>query len=282
MQIPDPVQEDAAAFVSQFSTALILDGNLVGSGTFIKCGNTFGVLTAHHVIHNPHDPSRRFDFNSSQKLGLLVADFAHCYELQLQYCGLVDIATPKRESTGPDLSLIVLPEPLIGTIKAKKQFYNLKHKRAIKLRNALPNAGYFIFSGYPDLQKDLLAPQSGFREVLFLEGWGAASGISRRWRWKNSYDFLELGITYGPKSDAIPTFQGMSGGGVWRVPLSKKTSRSTVTDIVGSEPVLAGVGFYEVGRVERIQEIRCHGPRSIYEKAVERLLRCKHLKSTRG
>src|SRR5271169_6870325 len=75
-QLPKALRLEIDQWLLASSTALILDGELAGSGTFIRSGKTYGILTAHHVIHNPHDRSRRFDFSagSSQELGLVVID----------------------------------------------------------------------------------------------------------------------------------------------------------------------------------------------------------------
>src|SRR6266567_7067283 len=123
--IPRHVFERAVGEVTRFSTILVLDGKLAGSGTFIKCGDLYGILTAHHVVHNPKDPARRFTFTGTQKLALLIDTRAHLFEIDVCACRCVDIGTPVAEETGPDLSVILLPAPRLGTLKAKKDFYNI-------------------------------------------------------------------------------------------------------------------------------------------------------------
>jgi hypothetical protein len=56
-------------------------------------------------------------------------------------------------------------------------------------------------------------------------------------------------------------FNGMSGGGLWQVPLTKSESSG---DIGYVTPILSGVVFYQVATTSTECGLRCHGPASLY------------------
>jgi hypothetical protein len=108
-----PLLEPQLRLIYGYSSPLFLDKTLVGSGTFVTWKDQFGILTAHHVPHNPPLASLRFDFSagSDQRLGVALAEHAHCFEFQMRNLSLVDIAVPvdtADDGRGPDLAVIKL------------------------------------------------------------------------------------------------------------------------------------------------------------------------------
>ena len=59
----------------------------------------------------------------------------------------------------------------------------------------------------------------------------------------------------------------MSGGGVWQVPL-KRTEGS----LTHGPAVLSGVMFYQYPTTDTQCGIRAHGPRSVYQKALDAIV----------
>jgi hypothetical protein len=272
--VPRVVYERAVSEVARFSTLLVLDGKFVGSGTLIKCDDTYGILTAHHVVHNPKDPSLRFNFTGTQKLSLLIETRAHHFEIDVRACQCVDIGVPVADQRGPDLSVIVLPKARLGTLKAKKDFYNISARSEEKLDKALCDHGFFIFAGCPAcLSAEVLAHgESG--QNLFLPIVGACTSLVRRYD-EGSFDYLELNVSYQPPSEAIQSFAGMSGGGVWRIPLIKRET-DPIDRVTFNEPVLAGVAFYQTGVEAGKCRIRCQGGRSIFVRTLQGLRTPRH------
>jgi hypothetical protein len=65
----------------------------------------------------------------------------------------------------------------------------------------------------------------------------------------------------------VPTsFKGVSGGGLWQVDLSMKKSTGVLE---AGRYHFRGVAFWEEPQPPNEIAIRCHGPRSIFEKAWE-------------
>ena len=124
-QIPQKNRDQAASYIKNYATVLLYDGNVIGSGTFVQCETYFGILTAHHVpqyVINPRD----FKPNSKKKLGLVIHNSPHAFEIELQYISVHDIGIPKNEEYGPDLTFWeILDKNKLGTIKAFRSFWNI-------------------------------------------------------------------------------------------------------------------------------------------------------------
>src|SRR5438552_13651800 len=219
--VPREIFDRANVETKRFSTVLILDGDFVGSGTFIKWGDQHGILTAHHVVHNPYDSRRRFNFTSNQKLALQVEeDRDHWFDIDLCACRCVDVGVPVSDEQGPDLSVIVFPSVGLGTPKAKKEFYDISVNRQAKLEKSLLNTGAFVFAGCPQSKFEVLSgPTSGDQRLISAHA-GAFTLPDRRYE-EAGFDFVELIVSYHSQSEALESFAGMSGGGVWRIPLFK-------------------------------------------------------------
>jgi len=136
IDLPKTLRLQIDNFLMDFSTPLILDGELAGSGTFIKCGKLRGILTAHHVVHNPKDSKRRFDFSGgrNQQLALAVVDKrSHSFVVPVAALNCVDVGEPSEEgneSYGPDISVIILPERVAADIEVRKLFLNVSIHRS--------------------------------------------------------------------------------------------------------------------------------------------------------
>ena len=268
---------EASKRVSNFSTALVLNGRLAGSGTFVRFNNDCFILTAHHVVHNPHDRNMVFDFSSSNGLGLLLAEYSHFFEIPLNYCECIDVGIPQEPEYGPDLSLIRLPQTAVGTIQARKEFYNLSHDTDVRCSESLKDHGLFFFAGFPKLMSNEIVGSHGFEKSLFLGGLNAGTLVKGRFT-RGEFDYLELGVSYLLPSKPIRDFSGMSGGGIWRVALFKRESED-VSKMRFEHLYLAGVCFFqtEIGK-DRCQ-IRGHGGNSIYVNVLSALKRLDFEKS---
>ncbi len=269
--LPSSLLDSVANFVSRFSTPLILNDSLAGSGTFIKCGRTHGILTAHHVVHNPKDRSRRFDFSwiSPQRLGLPLVNRPHLFDLPMRSLVCVDVGVPTDEYSGPDLAVLILPESEIGKVTGRMSFVDISVKREERLAEALAPNGLWAVAGSPAYCQRTLGPSHGFGTVVDHPCAVAYAAIGERAD-DGEFDFLHLNF-HASSGDEMPSsFEGMSGGGVWKLRLQQNRETLALT-VDFNATILAGVCFYEILSQKKPEALRCHGGKSIYQKVYEKL-----------
>ena len=81
------------------------------------------------------------------------------------------------------------------------------------------------------------------------------------------HDYFAFPVEYEQGSSMLPkSFRGMSGGGLWQVPLT----RDPRGEITHEAPLLSGVVFYEE-QTQASFNIKCHGRQSVYRVAYEAL-----------
>ncbi len=255
-------------FIRDHSSPLFLDGELAGSGTFISWDDEFGILTAHHVPHNPKDSGRRFDFSvsSTQKLGLSLVEHAHRFELEMRNLRPVDIAGPIDPSDlerGPDLAVIRLGgKATVVDIAARKSFYRVSHRTDERLAASLRDDGIFVVCGAAQEEEEQTGPELGFTEVTMQNLTTFYGGLHRRFD-RDGYQYAELSVQRTGVDDPPDNFGGVSGGGLWRVPVERDVPNGYRI----GPPVLAGVVFFQ--RVDNRREVlRCHTGDAVYRHAL--------------
>jgi hypothetical protein len=247
----DRLNETSRA-IGKYTTPLIYKEKLIGSATFITVDDAHGLLTAYHVAD-------LIDF-SCGKLGINLVEHPHRFEIELLHLSHIPLAKPIEEEFGPDLSFIRIPEsPELATIKARKSFYPLGQQ----LSSALKTDGLWMITGHPEIQQYEEEPSGGFSKVNVFPGMGACSGVERTFE-KYGFDIIELGVDYSGRSEALSTFGGMSGGGVWRVPVYLEDGDKTKT-VFYKDFYLCGVAFWESGDNGGKGVLRCQGPHAVYE-----------------
>jgi len=177
--IPQHVLDLSAERLLWYSTGLVKvrrkkaheEVNLIGSGTFIKVNDIHGILTAHHVAAMIRDASH---------LGLVITLEEHRFHIAIEHLHFIDIAKPTEPSEGPDLSFIKLPDHLLGTLKAKKLFFNLSYYREKVLYNPLDfNFGFWMPLGFVGEQTENEEATRRFSTLKHLHMLGGAGGIER-------------------------------------------------------------------------------------------------------
>jgi len=264
-------------FLMSFSSPLILDGTLAGSGTFIKCGRVYGILTAHHVVHNPRDSSRAFDFSagSKQQLSLSITDKrSHSFTIPMSVLDSIDVGIPKGANVGPDLSVIVLPEVQARSIAIRKSFIDISVKRRKRMRKCLSAVGGWCAIGFPHCYTRPHESSTDAKRVTYIPSITLYSHITRRFE-KHGFDFLRFNVKQAEMRgniEAPPSYGGMSGGGVWKVCILRDVNTSTYSvDVEGTN--LAGVAFYQTLPKGKPERLVCHGWKSIYGNVYRKLSR---------
>ena len=262
MDFPDELSDSICQVLSNYSVALlriVIDQNyekfsLIGSGTLVIVNGRFSILTAEHVLS---------EIEGSEYLGLLTSyrGNPHRYKFETNQLAFHRIAKGENDSDGPDIGLITLPNEIIGRLKAEKSFFNIDRRRDRFNQGFIPvDRGFWFTLGFPGVFEFNIEPDRGFSEVKGYYGLCGISGIRKEYE-NDGYDYLEMSIEYESHNEKLPdSFGGVSGGGIWQVPLSRNNQGRLEPD----EYILSGVMFYQTQLQENQRFLRGHGRKVIY------------------
>lgn len=231
----------------------------IGSGTYVTIGQIHGILTAQHCVELLKGDCRLCLTSGRENI-------KHNFFVEKNSFEIVEIGTPVTEEYGPDLALIILSSwEKIGTIKATNSFYNLSRDRERMLNDPPSNMdSIWYFCGVPHERMIQSESNAGFGKLLEFQLFCGAGGVDRYYE-KDGYDYFETDID---TNDSIPKgFGGMSGGGLWQVPVTV-SGPDSFTPI---DHFLSGVIFYQGTGENKKRYLRCHGRHSIYRHVFEKL-----------
>ena len=238
------------------------DLQLLGSGTLVKIENKYCILTAQHVT----PLLRKF-----KKIGLNLGTFEHRLVID-SFLPIVKIGSSIGNPLEQDLAIITLPEYIIGTIKAKKLFWDISYHKDIILSKPIDLTISLCFLCGTIAEWTKIEVSSGaFGKVVGFRNLCGPTGIEEYWI-KQEFDYLKLSVRYENRTELPESFGGASGGGIWRVVLQRLDDGN----ITYSKPQLIGVAFYETEIQDDMRSIIGHGWRSIYEVVPNKCLDCLH------
>ena len=235
--------------------------DLKGSGTFVTSSGIYAILTAAHVVE---ELEKRKPFS----LALYVQEGEHKHLIDSQVLRPRIVARGENDATGPDLGLIGLPDTAIGWIKASRTFYDLDSAATYIGRENSFDAERYVSAlcGTPDLLKELLPSErryAGVRQYTQLCLFGSVGSPYA----VGDFNYCDAEIDYEKGRRLPESFGGVSGGGLWIVPLIEKRG----VGIEAERPMLYGVAFYQTAKEGSLRSIKCHGPIGIYIQAREQM-----------
>lgn len=263
-EIPSLLFEEIVQDLARFSVGFLRvedtprgqDAFLLGSGTLVAVGETRAILTAHHVVRI---------LPRTGRLGLILSPTLQQHTIDTQGLVFLEIARGTDDSTGPDLGAIILSPSIASSIGAKKTFYNLDRHRDAQLNAPLDrHDGVWFVHGFIDentVEEPGTAEYSRVKRFYNLSGAGGPEPAIQ----VGDYDYFAFPVSYGARSVAPRSFGGMSGGGLWQVPLARDGQRA----LVHRAPLLSGVVFYQEATTEAQCGVKCHGPISVYRAAYD-------------
>jgi hypothetical protein len=257
--------------------------DLVGSGTLIQVGNLYAILTADHVLGCLQGTEK-----DCERVGAVGLGFAHPEETyedkpliipmeELLQSRMVQIARnpQKRQGEGPDLGAIFLPNTYISRIEKEKSFYNLSeaHEK-IRSASSTRGGGLRLIFGFPgaETQWETIVDSDNYIPRFCQNAlWGGTE--QEPYANRDGFDYFKIQIGEKeakklPKTiGGTSTLGGISGGGIWHVPVMK--NREYWPDLMIKSSVLCGVAFAEGRLVDKghVLYVKCHGWRSVYNKA---------------
>jgi hypothetical protein len=264
----EPHAAKASLIIKNYTTMFMLNGDMLGSGVCLQTCGFFGIATARHVASAVMQCS---DFalyvNEGEESEWTRPDaFEH-----------VDIDSPESraaeaaDETGPDLSFLIIRDAgALEVLKRKKPFYPVAEQRSQYWSKPLDGMLWAI-AGSPHEQcqavKYEFEQDGAITKVRNLVVWGGFRSRTVR----NGYDYIELTMPCG--GDPCPaSYQGMSGGGLWAVPLEIDPSWNPSTVAHGS-PLLGGIQVYQSEPANGCRVTTGHGFDSVYGRLREVLSR---------
>ena len=268
--ISDAGLKEISDSLNAFTTTLIIllidsEGNpfpnQVGTGTFVKIGKTYGILTAEHV-------TREIKSNMPCHLGLTLVPEVHRFDIEPYYFDIIEIGIPPKEGEGPDISIILLGIPDVVAIKARKSFLELDRDRRMMLdQPPLLSDGPWLLCGVPCERSTQEYPEGGFKDVTGFHGMCGITNPLDEYS-KGGFDYIEVDADYKAGVNIPQTFKGFSGGGLWQI----IPSESKLNPFIPGEFLLSGITFAQSSVLHEHRIITCHSRLSIYRKAFEVLV----------
>lgn len=235
------------------------DATCAGSGTLVTIGGVDGLLTAAHVIDAlPKEGS----------VGVVLYQ-SRFMQKQVIEMGKTQQAVIRGEEfgiDGPDLGFLRLPDENLGWLKATNSFYNLSIRREKALADETPTPHYFdaVVGMIDELTKEVRIDDPKLRAKSFTAI--LCNGQITTSREKNGLDLLDLTVSAYPDFPLPSSFEGMSGGALWRFFVEEKDKDSVVI-----ESRLIGVPFHQSLGKDHVRVITCHGARSVYGALVGKI-----------
>jgi hypothetical protein len=246
---------------------------IIGSGTLISWNHHFGILTAEHVTSFPDNPKLRLDtrWGSVQRLRLLLDDRVSSFGFEALALQLHTLGKPAKAGYGPDLAVIQLPSiSELATLQAKRSFWNLTNNTSDKLAKALDSFGCMAIAGHPGEDQKDVGSMGGFQAVTLAPGLVGLTGQEAYFE-SEGFDYIEVISMRDATNQAPNSYAGVSGGSLWRVPIMRKPKDNN-SQVYPGPLILAGVPFYEFIEEPGKVRVRTHGPKSIYEKLLAKLI----------
>lgn len=222
----------------------------------MSVGTTHAILTTQHVLSI---------LPRSGRLGLALSRTAQQDTVDTQGLAFLPIARGTVDAEGPDLGAVVLAPSIASSIAAKKSFYPVDfHRDRVLYSPPDIREGVWFINGFVDERTVEERDKDGYHLVKgFYNLCGA--GQPDHTIVVGDHDYFDFPVSYDARSIAPTSFGGMSGGGLWQIPLIRDAERQ----IKYETPLLSGVVFYQEPTTDNYCGVKCHGRASVYRIAFE-------------
>ena len=228
---------------------------LIGSGTFVTINSQHYVLTAAHVWQ----ATELFP-----TIGLSLTSYESWFQIPRDGISAHTLRGVRFGELGPDLALLEISSALVPRIMAHKSVLDLSQQRQAFLTDPLAlDLGIWAVTGMSEAISEVRARPEQRKFEADVQGRAFFSGIAGTLE-VDGYDYLDVGADMA-LADVPPSFGGVSGAGLWqiRLSLSKQTGQVSWT----GQKRLTGVAYWQSEMRNGRRVIRCHGPRTLFERA---------------
>jgi len=250
--------------IADFTVTFVLDQRVAGSGTLLRAGNNFGILTATHV-------AELFTGRNAKSVGLVISQHKHQFVLSPDYLIPIKIfdCTVISPDAGPDMTFlrIVKPDDEANIVRFKSA-YRLEGRSFGQFSGVPIGELPWWIAGAPAEMSASDGERGTSSHVLTALQWvGEATMVSIDSL--SDFDLVRLRISAGQHNFPLD-YGGVSGGGIWVSAFAIDPEKGFET-ISYDPPFLAGVAFYQSASSEGERIIVGHGPSSIYDGVLSRL-----------
>ena len=236
----------------------------VGTGTLVTVGSVHGILTAAHVL----------DALPKRSTVGLILNADGPLQFRRAVINMDHIEPPvifraeKFGADGPDLAFLKLTDEARSWLHAKCSFYNLSKRRDDVLAGRHPVPGYSdsIVGIIDELTKPLPGSRPGVRAVKFTLIYCGVRMSAVKYPKNHNLNYFQIETAHEPKFPVPKSFQGTSGGAVWRIYVTKAGDKMEVVD-----RRLIAVPFYEGISSAGKPEITCHDAKDIYGSLIDKI-----------
>lgn len=264
--LSEKVKDRITEETKHYATSIVINDTPCGSGTLVVIDGHYGVLTAEHVARHPNKPELHLGRTRAGGPRLLLPPARFPGGKAIEASALRVFTTDRGgDAYGPDLAFVALPpSPLLSELRARRSFYPLASDVENRLPKALLDTGFVCFCGYPASQQVERGPALGYDSVTEVRGFAFMTGPDK-YEERNAWDYYELGIARAETAEFGDSFGGVSGGGLWRIPVHRRKGEPEGTEFFDGM-TFAGVAFYEENHLPNGRFfVRAHGPKSVYE-----------------
>lgn len=262
-ELPDQLSKLIVATIADHTVAFLrVESNassegsayLIGSGVLVQAAEFRVILTAHHVMERV-EPALL-----AGRLGILLGPTGQIPNLGRADIFCNKIARGTDERSGPDLALVMLAPGVAGSIAAKKRFYNLNLDQEGQMSATSPAIaeGVWVAQGFLD-EKTVESEEDMYKSFFNFSALGRPDHTPKI----DEFDYFEFTVSEAGQKNSPLEWGGMSGGGLWQVPLSNVNN-----ELVPGRPKLSGMIFYQwFPGGKQPCSIRCHGRESVRDIA---------------
>lgn len=235
------------------------DAICAGSGTLSNVGDLYGFLTAAHVLE-------ALPVHGDVGIVLYRERTFQKQVIKMENTERLVIRAAEFGPDGPDLGFLRIPNENLGWLKATSSFYNLSKRRDEFLAGETPASNHVdaVIGLIEELTQEARVPNPERRAKVFSALF--CNGEIRERKTIQGYDLFNFLPTAYSDFKLPASFEGMSGGALWRVYFDMKDDKPI---IVGQR--LYGIPFYQLSENDGIISIICHGPDGIYKVLTEKI-----------
>ena len=225
------------------------DAISAGSGTLVRYGHVFGIITAAHVLDN---------IVNLKEIGLVffptTSKKIQKFTISIIAGNIIRINPGNINIDGPDYGIMIIESNDATNIKAFATFLNLE--RNFHVGNQATPAGceiFWVVAGVVSEQTKVISSS----ESHIVKEFNGLMNVGRiiEEEGSGSSGYLRFRPTPDPSFTLPTSYQGTSGGGLWLMVVRKIEGNQYLL----VNRVLLGVAYFEDPSLDGM-DIICHGP----------------------